>query len=235
MIDLSRECALVGGEEGARRLMNSCVAVFGIGGVGSFAAETLCRAGIGKLVLIDADTVKPSNANRQLIAMNSTMGKKKTDVMKSRILDINDACEVITHEVFYDGTQDGEIFAGKIDSVADCIDSMEPKLRLIKYCRQQGINIISAMGAGNKLYPERFCVADIFKTTHDPIARALRKRLKEAGIESHKVVFSDEAPRDALIEDECGKKVPSSISFVPPVCGMVLAGEIVRELLGELI
>ncbi|MEG2189582.1 MAG: tRNA threonylcarbamoyladenosine dehydratase, partial [Christensenella sp.] len=163
MLDVSRTAALIG-DMGVQKLKNACVAVFGIGGVGSYAAEALARAGVGTLCLIDNDVVKPSNCNRQLAALDSTIGKKKTDVMAKRVLDINPDINVIVHDVFYDADMSECIFSQKLDFVVDAIDSIRSKESLILECFARKIEMISSMGAGNKLYPERFEVIDIFKT-----------------------------------------------------------------------
>ena len=231
MLDDSRTRALIGGK-GAQTLRQSVVMVFGIGGVGSYAAEALARAGVGKLVLVDSDIVKPSNCNRQLIALSSTVGRLKTHVMRDRILDINADAQVITHDVFYEEETADEVFGkSKVDFVVDAIDSLPSKVSLICECKDRGIDMISSMGAGNKLYPERFAVMDLFKTTCDPIARRLRKELRERGIDRLTVVCSDEKPISSEAEED-GKRVPASISFVPSVCGLLMAGYAVRSLIG---
>lgn len=230
MLDLSRTQALLG-EQALQKLKNSAVAVFGVGGVGSFAAEALARSGVGRLILVDSDTVHPSNANRQLIALQSTMGQPKTHVMRDRILDINPDAHVETHELFYSADTAEQVFAGEIDYVADAIDSMDAKLSLILECKRRGIGIISSMGTGCKLYPERLRVMDIFDTKYDPIARLLRKRLREQGVTGLDVVCSDEQPGLTCVDDE-GRRVPSSIAFVPSVCGLMMAGVVVRKLAG---
>ncbi|MEG2574483.1 MAG: tRNA threonylcarbamoyladenosine dehydratase [Christensenella sp.] len=230
MLDVSRTAALIG-DMGVQKLKNACVAVFGIGGVGSYAAEALARAGVGTLCLIDNDVVKPSNCNRQLAALDSTIGKKKSDVMAKRVLDINPDINVIVHDVFYDADMSECIFSQKLDFVVDAIDSIRSKESLILECFARKIEMISSMGAGNKLYPERFEVIDIFKTKYDPIAKILRKRLREAGIQRLNVVCSDEQPQKTTLNDE-GKQVPASISFVPSVCGLIMAGVAVRYIAG---
>ncbi|MBC5647109.1 tRNA threonylcarbamoyladenosine dehydratase [Christensenella tenuis] len=230
MFDDSRTVALLG-EEGTARLRASAVAVFGVGGVGSFAAEALARAGIGTLCLIDNDIVKPSNCNRQLVALSSTVGSKKVEVMAARVRDINPAVNVIAIDRFYDEASSDEIFAHQFDFVIDAIDSLRAKENLILNCAGRGIEMISSMGAGNKLYPERFSVMDLFRTTCDPIAKILRKRLRGAGVKKLRVVCSDEPPRKTGLSED-GKNVPASISFVPSVCGLLMAGAAVRYLAG---
>ncbi|WP_258106209.1 tRNA threonylcarbamoyladenosine dehydratase [Christensenella minuta] len=230
MLDDSRTVALIG-EEGAGRLRASSVAVFGVGGVGSFAAEALARAGIGTLYLIDNDIVQPSNCNRQLVALSSTVGSKKAEVMAARVRDINPAINAVVIDRFYDEASSDEIFAHKFDFVIDAIDSLRSKESLILNCAGREIEIISSMGAGNKLYPERFAVMDLFRTTCDPIAKRLRKRLRDAGIKRLRVVCSDELPRKTGLS-ESGKNAPASISFVPSVCGLLMAGAAIRYLAG---
>ncbi len=229
-MDESRTAALLG-EDAIKKLKQSTVAVFGVGGVGSFATEALARAGVGKLMLIDNDIVKPSNCNRQLVALSSTIGKKKVEVMKERLLDINPQIEVLTHDVFYDESTSEGLLSGEISFVADAIDSLQSKEYLILECARREIEIISSMGAGNKLYPERFSVTDLFRTSCDPIAKILRKKLRDAGIKKLAVVCSDELPRKTQACED-GKRVPASISFVPSVCGLLMAGYIVRRLCG---
>lgn len=230
MLDDSRTVALLT-EQAASKLRDACVAVFGVGGVGSFAAEALARAGVGRLILVDNDVVKPSNCNRQLVALSSTFGRKKVDIMAERIADINPDAQVQTYDVFYDASTSDAIFSNDIDYVIDAIDSLASKETLILECVRRGIELISSMGAGNKLYPERFAVTDLYKTSYDPIAKILRKRLRDAGVRKLRVVCSDEQPRQTqAIED--GKRVPASISFVPSVCGLLMAGAAVRQIAG---
>ncbi|WP_302761096.1 tRNA threonylcarbamoyladenosine dehydratase [Christensenella hongkongensis] len=229
-MDDSRTVALLGANAAAK-LKDSAVAVFGVGGVGSFAAEALARAGVGTLILVDNDVVKPSNCNRQLVALSSTIGKKKVGVMKERILDINPQANVVAYDAFYDGQTSDELLSGPIDFVVDAIDSLRSKELLILECSRRGIEIISSMGAGNKLYPERFCIVDLFVTKCDPIAKILRKRLRDAGIDKLPVVCSDELPQKTQLAED-GKHVPASISFVPPVCGLLMAGYVVRRIIG---
>lgn len=230
MLDDSRTVALLS-EEGVQRLRDAAVAVFGVGGVGSFAAEALARAGVGTLILVDNDVVKPSNCNRQLVALSSTIGRKKVDVMAERIRDINPGITVIAKDVFYDETTSDTIFGERIDYVIDAIDSLNSKELLILECIRREIDIVSSMGAGNKLYPERFALTDLFKTACDPIAKILRKRLRDAGVKKLRVVCSDELPRKTRACED-GKSVPASISFVPSVCGLLMAGAAVRDIAG---
>lgn len=211
------------GKEAVDKLRASHVAVFGVGGVGGFCVEALARAGIGKITLIDADRVAVSNINRQIIATNATVGQYKTEAMKTRIADVNPECEVITYEEFY--SEENPIPLDGIDYVADCIDSVRSKLYLITEAKGKDIPIISSMGAGNKLDPTRFTVSDISKTHTDPLAKVIRTELRKKGINHLKVVFSDEMPINPS-----GERTPGSISFVPSVVGLIMAGEIIKDI-----
>ena len=211
------------GDEAINRLKTSHVAVFGVGGVGGFVTEALARAGVGKITLIDSDKVSVSNINRQIIALHSTVGKYKTEAMKERIADINPECEVITINEFY--SEENSINLGDFDYIADCIDSVKSKIHLITEAKGAEINVISSMGAGNKLDPTRFTVADISKTHTDPLAKVMRTELRKRGINHLKVVFSDEPPINPS-----GERTPGSISFVPSVVGLIIAGEIIKDI-----
>ena len=213
------------GEEGLERLKRSHVAIFGVGGVGGFAAEAIARAGVGRITLIDNDCVSVTNKNRQIIALDSTVGKNKAEAMKERILDINPDASVTALPIFYSEETSSEIELSEFDYVIDAIDSVKSKLYLIKEAKRQGVKIISSMGAGNKLDPTRFRVSDIKKTSVDPLARVIRTELKKRGIESLRVVFSDEPP---VGERRIG--APGSISFVPSVVGLILAGEVIKDI-----
>ena len=212
------------GSESVDKLKGSHVAVFGVGGVGGFCAEALCRAGVGKLTLIDADRVSVSNINRQIIATHSTVGKFKTEAMKERIADINPDCVVICVSEFY--SEENAISLESFDYVADCIDSVKSKLHLITEAKKYSVPIIASMGAGNKLDPTRFTVADISKTHTDPLAKVIRTELRKRGINHLKVVFSDEPPINPS-----GERTPGSVSFVPSVVGLVIAGEIIKDII----
>ncbi len=216
------------GEVAQRRLIKSSVAVFGIGGVGSFAAEALARAGIGRLMFIDADVVDPTNLNRQLAALNSTIGQPKCEVMKRRALDINPNARIEAVQMFYDADTADRLELAKFDYIIDAIDSVSSKLLLIARASAAGVRIISAMGAGNKLDPTAFKVADIYDTKVCPLARVMRRELKKRGISKLKVVYSEEEP----ISPSGDARLPASIAFVPSVCGLVLAGEVIKELAG---
>ena len=215
------------GKAGVEKLAQSKVAIFGLGGVGSFCCEALARSGIGHLVLVDPDSVSPSNLNRQLPALHSTLGQLKTEVLAHRINDINPACKVTTYSFAYTPETRDQLIQN-YDYVADAIDSIAEKVDLIKTCVERNIPIISAMGAGRKLDPTAFRVADLQDTDTCPLARAVRQRLRKFNIQSGvKVVFSRERP---LPQGE--SRVPGSISFVPPVVGMILASVIIKDILG---
>ena len=216
------------GEAAQRRLMESSVAVFGIGGVGSFAAEALARAGIGRLTFIDADAVDTTNINRQLTALNSTVGQPKCEVMKRRALDINPNVQIEAMQMFYGADTADRIDLARFDYIIDAIDSVSSKLLLIERASAAEVRIISAMGAGNKLDPTAFRVADISKTKVCPLARVMRRELKKRGISKLKVVYSEEEP----VSPAGDARLPASISFVPSVCGLVLAGEVIKDLAG---
>ena len=220
------------GQEGMEKLAASTVAVFGIGGVGSFVAEGLARAGVGHLVLIDNDVICLSNINRQLHATADTVGRRKTEAMRERILGINPEAVVDRIDDFYLPENGEKFFRQDYDYVADAIDTITGKIHLVLQCHERGIPIICSMGAGNKLEPARFEVADIYDTSVDPIARIMRKKLKEHRIPHLKVVYSREKPIAAGSGDPAGTRaVPGSISFVPSVAGLIMAGEIVRDLI----
>ena len=216
------------GSEGVERLRAARVAVFGIGGVGGHATDALARAGIGKIDLIDADKVSVTNINRQIIALNSTVGRYKTEVMRERIMDINPECEVEVYNLFFDESSADKFDFSKYDYVVDAIDSVSSKIELIKRTKTAGTKIISCMGAGNKLDPARFEVADISKTDVCPLAKAVRTRLKKLGIKGVKAVFSRELP--AASGEEDGKRVPASISFVPSAAGLIIAAEVIKDI-----
>ena len=216
------------GEENFLKLQAATVAVFGIGGVGSFTVEALARSGIGHLVLIDKDNIDATNINRQIHALTSTLGKSKVEVLRERILEINPAAEVDTIQKFYLPDEPVEnFFICRYDYVVDAIDTITSKINLVVECRRRNIKIISAMGAGNKLDPTKFKVADIFKTSVDPVAKIMRKKLRELEIDSLKVVYSEEIPRRVD-----GEKIIGSVAFVPSVAGLILAAEVVNDLIG---
>lgn len=233
------------GKEGIEILKNKCVAVLGIGGVGSFAAESLARSGVGKLILIDKDNVDITNVNRQIIALLSTVGRPKVEVMKERIADINPECEVITLKMFYTDETYEELFMHQPDFVVDASDTVKYKIHLMKECLKRNIPIISSMGAANKMDPTRFKIVDISKTHTDPLAKVIRVQLRKDGI--HKgipVIFSDEAPivvREEMKEvvgnkDATIRKAqipPSSNAFVPSVVGLIATSYVVGQFIKD--
>ena len=221
------------GEDGIEKLHNARVIVFGVGGVGGFCAEALCRIGVGNIDLVDGDIVSVSNLNRQIIALHSTLGKPKVDVLKERMLDINPNCKVDAKKLFYLPENADEIDLAKYDYIVDAVDTVSAKLEIICRADAQNVPIISAMGAGNKLDPTKFEVADINKTTVCPLARIIRRELKARGIKKLKVVYSKEEARQNMgIDPESKKPIPSSLSFVPSVMGLIMAGEIVKDITG---
>ncbi len=212
------------GKENLIKLQNSRVAVFGIGGVGSYAAEAVARAGVGEITLVDNDVVALSNLNRQLVALNSTLGKNKTSVMKDRILDINPNATVIEKPVFFSEETMREFDFSSYDCVLDCIDSVNEKILLITCAKGANTKIISCMGTGNKLDPTQFELTDIYKTNYCPLARKVRTMLKKQGIDSLMVVYSKEEPVQT-------QGAPASISFVPSVAGLTMASWVIKELI----
>ncbi|MCM3669955.1 tRNA threonylcarbamoyladenosine dehydratase [Mesobacillus maritimus] len=234
------------GTEGLEIMKNSTVAVLGIGGVGSFAAEALARSGVGRLILVDKDDVDITNVNRQLIALLSTVGRPKVELMEERIRDINPDCEVIALKMFYTEETYEQFFSYGIDFVVDASDTIAYKIHLAKECMKREIPIIASMGAANKMDPTRFQIADISKTHTDPLAKVIRTRLRKEGIhKGYTVVFSDESPIVPL--EEVNKVVgkenapirkaqmpPSSNAFVPSACGLIMASYVVKELLKDI-
>lgn len=213
------------GEESVKKLNNARVAVFGIGGVGGHCVEALARSGVGHFLLVDSDTVDITNINRQVVALSSTVGKPKVQVIKERILDINPEADVEIRETFYLPENAAEFDFSKYDYVVDAIDTVTAKINLIKSAKESGAAVISAMGAGNKLDPTGFKVADISKTKVCPLAKVMRYELKKRGIKDVKVVYSEEDP-------VLKQQVPASIAFVPSVVGMIMAGEVIKDLIG---
>ena len=223
--------ALLIGEAGIEKLKSARVAVFGVGGVGGYVVEALARAGVGALELIDKDTVSVSNINRQIIALHSTVGRFKTEVAAERIKDINPNVCVCIHNVFYLPETAEQFDFTQYDYVVDAIDTVSGKLALIEQAKRANVPVISSMGAGNKLDATAFEVADIAKTSVCPLARVMRRELKKRGIEHLKVVYSKEEPLPSpLIDEESGKPSPGSISFVPSVVGLIIAGEVIKDL-----
>lgn len=228
----SRTEALVG-RDGLEKLKKSRAAVFGLGGVGGYVVEALVRAGVGALDIFDGDTVSLSNLNRQIIATQNTVGRDKTEVTAERIARINPLCKVTARKMFVLPENAGQIDFSVYDYVVDAIDTVSGKLAIIEGAKACGVPVISCMGAGNKLNPAAFEVADIEKTSVCPLARVMRRELKKRGISGVKVVFSRELPATgAVSEQDGGKTVPASISFVPPAAGFIAAGEVIKDLLG---
>ncbi len=217
--------------EGMEKLANSTVAVFGIGGVGSYAVEALVRSGIGRIFMIDYDTIDRTNINRQIHADMNTIGLYKVDVMRDRALAINPDLKVEVFREKYNKDTKDMLLGEDYDYVVDAIDMVSSKINLVMECKDRGIDIISSMGAGNKLNPTMFKVDDIFKTKVCPLARVMRRELKRRGVDSLKVVYSDEFPLLVNYEKEdLRKAVPGSVSFVPPVAGLIIASEIVKDI-----
>ena len=248
MLNQFSRTELLLGKDGMERLKNARVAVFGIGGVGGYTVEALARSGVGTLDLIDDDKVCLTNLNRQIIATRKTVGKYKVDVAKERILEINPNAKVETFQEFYMPDTKTEILTKDLDYVVDCIDTVTAKISLVTKCEELGIPIISAMGTGNKLDPSRFEITDIYKTSVCPLAKVMRKELRKRNVKKLKVIYSKEEP---IIPDEysqsscktncicppgtkrkCAIKnqVPGSISFVPSVAGLMITGEIVKDI-----
>lgn len=244
----SRTELLIGGE-GMEKLKNATVAIFGVGGVGSYTAEALARCNIGKLVLIDDDVICLTNINRQIHATTKTVGRAKVDAMAERIKDINPKMDVVTYKKFYNSESAEELLSKDYDYVVDAIDTVSGKIDLVVRCIDMGVPIISSMGAGNKLDPARFEVTDIYKTSVDPLAKVMRYELRKRGIKKLKVVYSKEEPikpdEDSAFsckhncicppgnERKCTQRrsIPGSISFVPSAVGLIMASEIVKDLI----
>ncbi len=217
------------GDEGVDRLAGASVLVFGIGGVGGYVCEALARAGVGALALVDDDVVDETNINRQIIATRDTVGRDKTELMEERIASINPACRVETFKCFYlPGDESAALFDfSRYDYVVDAIDTVAAKVDIILRCKEAGTPVISAMGTGNKMDPGQFQIADISKTSVCPLARVVRRELRDRGITHVKVLFSKEEPA------KTGRRTPGSISFVPPVAGLLIAGQVIRDILSE--
>ena len=239
---------LLFGKEAMEHLSGCRVAVFGIGGVGGYVCEALARSGVGVFDLIDDDKVCLSNINRQIIATRKTVGKYKTEVMKERILDINPNAEVNTYQCFFLPENASDFPFDKYDYVVDAIDTVTAKIELVMQCQKAGVPIISSMGAGNKLDPTQFRVADIYKTRMDPLSKVMLRELKKRGVKKLKVVYSEEEPIKPVgdMEDSCPveavsppdteshgtkrRSIPGSTAFVPSVAGLIIAGEVVKDL-----
>ncbi len=236
------------GKEGMSRLVSSRVAVFGIGGVGGYAVEALARSGVGSLDLFDDDTICLTNINRQIVATRQTVGKYKVDIMKERVLAINPRCQVNTYKTFFLPENSSEIDFSQFDYVLDAVDTVTAKLEIIMKAQAAGVPVISAMGAGDKLDPTRFVVTDIYKTSVCPLSRVMRHELKKRGVKNLKVVYSTEAPLEQIMEEgnDCKtncicppetkrtctirRSIPGSNAFVPSVCGLIAAGEVIKDL-----
>lgn len=219
------------GKEGIEKLRRSTVAVFGIGGVGSFTCEALVRSGLGKIILIDYDIIDISNINRQIHATSKTVGLAKVEVMKERLLDINPELKVVTYKEKYNEETKEKLISTDYDYVVDAIDMVTSKIDLIATCKEKNIPIISSMGAGNKLNPTLLQVGDIYSTHTCPLAKVMRRELKKKNIKELKVVWSRENPMKVNLErDEIRKAVPGSVAFVPSVAGLILASEVIKDL-----
>ncbi len=247
--EFSRTELLIGADA-VVKLSRSKVAVFGIGGVGTFVVEGLVRSGVGKFVLVDDDRICLTNINRQIHATRNTVGKPKVEAMKERILEINPKAEVITHQKFYLSDTAEDLIHDDYDYIVDAIDTVSGKIDLVVKAKERGIPIISCMGAGNKLDPTRFEVSDIFRTSVCPLAKVMRYELKKRGIASLKVVYSREEPlktvetegsscnRSCICPEGTARKctarrqIPGSISFVPSVAGLIIAGEVIKDIIG---
>lgn len=239
MDDMHARTRLLLGDEGLARLAAARVAVFGVGGVGGYAVEALARSGVGAIDLIDSDVVDPTNLNRQIIATAATVGRPKVEVAAERVASINPQCVVRPHRCFFlPETADQFDFAA-FDYVIDAVDTVSAKLALVEACADAGTPIASSMGAANKLDPTAFRVGDIYETSADPLARVMRRELRRRGIPSLKVVYSTEPalpPRDDRERVKGGARpAPGSVAFVPSVAGLILGGEVVRDLAGAVV
>ena len=232
--NFNREIMLIG-QDNFNKLKNSHIIVFGLGGVGGYAVEMLARLGVGKIDIVDNDTVSNTNLNRQIIALNNTIGKYKTDLFEERIKEINKDCIVTKYTMFYDENTKDKIDLSKYDYVIDAIDSVKSKLDLIIYCINNNINIISSMGMGNRIDPSLVKITDISKTEYDPLSKIIRKKLRENKINHLKVVYSSEKPINIIYDINAEKKgsnyAPGSISLVPSTAGIMLASEVFKDLI----
>lgn len=233
MKDQFTRTALVLGEEGINALAASRVAVFGLGGVGGYAVEALARAGVGAIDLFDGDEISVTNLNRQILALRSTVGRKKAEVAAERVKAIDPDICVTANAFYFNGQTRDRVDFGKYGYVIDAVDDVSAKLLLAVCCKEAGVPLISCMGTGNKLDPSGFKVADIYATKVCPLARVMRRELRSRGIESLKVVYSEEEPKTAVIS-EGGRHIPGSVPFVPPAAGFLLAAEVIKDLTGIL-
>ena len=225
--------ALVIGKDAVDKLSKKRVAVFGVGGVGGAAVEALARIGVGTIDLFDSDSVNLSNINRQIIATHNSVGKLKVEAAKQRVLSINPSANVNCFPVFYLPENANDYDLSVYDYVLDAIDTVSAKIELVKRCNELSVPIICSMGTGNKLDPTAFVVSDISKTEVCPLARAMRRSLKKLGINHLKVVYSKEIPVNALCDGDGEKRVPGSVSFVPPVAGYIMAGEAIKDMIKD--
>ncbi len=231
MSEIFSRTRLLIGEEALKRLRESTVAIFGVGGVGGYVAEALVRSGVGGFDLIDNDTVSVSNLNRQIIATGQTVGRYKTDVMRERILSINPEARVEVHKCFYLPETSAAFDFSRYSYVVDAVDTVTAKIDIVLRAQAAGVPVISSMGAGNKLDPTRFQVADLYETSVCPLAKVMRRELKKRGVERLKVVYSTEEPIRPKGQDSA-ERVPGSIAFVPSVAGLIAAGEVIKDLAG---
>lgn len=229
MTEIFARTARLIGEENIEKLSRAHVALFGVGGVGGYVAEALVRSGVGEMTLFDNDVVAQSNLNRQIIALHSTLGKKKVQAMRERMQDINPDMVVHAQEMFYLPENADAVDLSCYDYIVDAVDTVMAKLELAVRAKRAGVPIISSMGTGNKLDPTAFVVADIYETSACPLARVMRRELKKRGVKKLKVVYSKEKPKLPL--DETDRRTPASIAFVPPVAGLILASQVIKDLL----
>lgn len=232
--DRLQRTRLMLGDEAMEKLKNASVIVFGVGGVGGYCAEALARCGVGRITVVDNDEVDITNINRQIIALNSMIGRPKTEVIRERLCDIAPDAEITAKKMFFVPETADEFNFREYDYVVDAIDTVKAKVELVRCCKEHSTPIISCMGAGNKMDPSGFMVADISKTEMDPLAKIMRKKLKELGIRHLKVVYSKEKPFNTVVKGEGAQKsrhAPGSISFVPPAAGFLMASEVVKDLI----
>lgn len=223
------------GRDAVEKLKNSRVAVFGVGGVGGYVCEALARSGVGTLDLIDRDVVSVSNINRQIIALTSTVGKPKAQAAADRARDINPDIKINVYNMFYNSETAGNFDFSVYDYVVDAVDTVSAKIELVLRSDEAGVPVISSMGAGNKLDPTKFEIADIYKTSVCPLARVMRHELKKRGVKKLTVVYSKEEPHipaERLTDPETGKPVPASIAFVPSAAGLIIASKVIRDIIG---
>ena len=224
------------GNDGMEKLNTSKVAIFGLGGVGSFVCEGLARSGVGNFILVDYDKIDESNINRQIIATTKTIGKYKVEVMKERILDINPTANVETYREFYLADSKTDIITQDLSYAVDCVDTIMAKIAIICKCKEIDVPVISSMGTGNKLNPTMFEIADIYETTVCPLARIMKKDLRKRNIEELKVLYSRENPintNNHPINENEKFKVKGSVSFVPSVAGLIIAGEVIKDIVNN--